>query len=101
MNKPTAIEATIVVVSGALAAGIANQLTDHHVSTLTTVSAVLAILTAGIALATQISQALRTTTYTCPAKGCSVYVRVKDVTGTELGRLKTYATDHSKHGGLR
>ncbi|MGW2739101.1 hypothetical protein ACWC4D_33490 [Streptomyces sp. NPDC001288] len=101
MNKPNIVETVIVLVSGAVAGSIANQLTDHHVSVATVISAVLTTLATGILLATQIGQALRTTTHTCPRKYCTVSIRTKDVTTTELARLKAYATDHAKHGSTR
>ncbi|WP_060888637.1 hypothetical protein [Streptomyces scabiei] len=99
--KATAIEATVLVSSGALAAGLGVQLADHDVSTYAIAAAVVFTLTTGQYFANQLTQTLRTTFYACPAKGCAVYVRAKDVTDAELARYRAYATDHTKHGSAR
>ncbi|MFI0822215.1 hypothetical protein ACH4TX_41735 [Streptomyces sp. NPDC021098] len=98
MKKSTLAEAATVITSGAVASGIGHQLADHHVPTPALVTAVMAILASGLYLAHQISQGLRTTYYTCPAKGCDVSIRARDTSQAELNRLRTLATDHSKHG---
>lgn len=101
MKKTTLVESAVVVLSGALAYGIGDQLSDHGVSLTTIVAAVVATLTSGLALAEQISKSMRTTLYTCPAKGCTVSIRASGTSQTELNRLRELATNHTKHGGTR
>lgn len=98
MKKATLVESAIVILSGALAYGLGDQLSDHGVSLTTIVATVVATLTSGLALAEQISKSMRTTLYTCPAKGCAVSIRASGTSRDELDRLHALATDHSKHG---
>lgn len=98
MKKATLVESAIVVLSGALAYGLGAQLADHGVSLTTIVATVAATLTSGLGLAEQISKSMRTTLYTCPAKGCTVSIRAAGTTEEELNRLQALATDHSNHG---
>ena len=98
MKKTTLVESAIVILSGALAYGLGHQLSDHGVSVATIVAAVAFTLSSGLALAEQISRSMRTTLYTCPAKGCPVSIRASGTSRDELDRLQAHATDHSKHG---
>lgn len=100
-RKATTIEASVLVVSGIVAAAISAQLAAHDVSMAVIVTVVLFILTAGQYFAYSLTQGLRTTFYACPTKGCVVSIRASHVTDAELKRLRTLATDHSKHGGAR
>lgn len=101
MQKATITEATILIVSGAIAAGLAKQLADHNLSTATIVAVAAFTLTTGLHLAAQTGQGMRTTLYTCPAKGCTVSIRARGASRDELSRLQALATDHSKHGSTR
>jgi hypothetical protein len=101
MQKATITEAAILLVSGTVAGSLANELADHDVAVMAVISTVLATLTAGLYLATQIGQGLRTVLYTCPTKGCPVSVRAKDVSDQEKTRFRAYATDHAQHGSAR
>jgi hypothetical protein len=100
-RKATAIEASVLVVSGVLAAALGDRLADHGVSIAVIVSVTLFILTTGQYFANSLTQALRTTLYTCPTKGCPVYIRARDTAPAQLDKLRALATDHSKHGGAR
>ena len=100
-RKATAIETSVLGISGALAAGLAAQLADHGVGVYAIVSVVAFTLTSGFYFAARISQALRTTFYACPVKGCAVSIRAQNATNAELDRHRAYATDHTKHGAAR
>ncbi|MBP5918760.1 hypothetical protein F3K34_44045 [Streptomyces sp. LBUM 1486] len=97
-RKATTIEASVLVSSGIVAAVLGTQLADRNVGPAAILTAVLAVLTASQYFANQLTQGLRTTFYACPTKGCPVYIRAKDVTSTEQARLRSLATDHTKHG---
>lgn len=101
MNKATITEATILIASAALAAALATRIASHGVSTAAIVAVIAFTVTAGGSLAQSIGQAMRTTFYTCPTKGCAVSIRARDTSRDELTRLQAYATDHTKHGGAR
>lgn len=99
--KATAIEATVLVSSGTVAAILGTQLADRNVSTAAILTTILAVLTASQYFANQLTQGLRTTFYACPTKGCTASIRAKDVTDAEQNRLRALATDHTRHGGSR
>ncbi|MDX2986517.1 hypothetical protein [Streptomyces caniscabiei] len=99
--KATAIEATVLVSSGTVAAILGTQLANRNVSTAAIITAVLAVLTASQYFANQLTQGLRTTFYACPTKGCPVSIRAKQVGDVEQGRLRSIATDHTRHGDAR
>lgn len=99
MQKATLTEAAILITGGVVAGSLANELADHGVATMAIVCTVMSTLTAGLYFAVQIGQGLRTVLYTCPAKGCPVSVRAKDVSEQEKTRFRAYATDHGQHGG--
>jgi len=101
VNKATATEAAILILSGTLAAGLAKQLADHNLSVATIITVAAFTLTTGLYFAAQISQAMRTTLYTCPTKGCTVSIRARAANTDELSRLRALATDHSKHEATR
>ncbi|HEX5567104.1 MAG TPA: hypothetical protein VFY14_09315 [Streptomyces sp.] len=101
MQKATITESVILVVSGAIAAGLAKQLADHNLSVATIVAVAAFTLTTGLYFAAQTGQAMRTALYACPAKGCTVSIRARGTSPAELDRLRSLATDHSKHGGTR
>lgn len=100
-RKAVLAEVIILAVSAALAADLAVQLADHGVGVAAIVAVVCFTLTAGLAMATQVGQGLRTTLYTCPAKDCTVSIRARGANPDELTRLHALATDHSKHGSTR
>ncbi|MFK8850476.1 hypothetical protein [Streptomyces sp. Ac-502] len=103
MNHPKSMVAEILIlaVSGGVGASLALQLAEHGVGIAAIVCAVCAVVAAGVALAAQVGQGLRTTVYTCPAKGCRVSIRAVGTSPEELQRLRDLATDHGKHGGTR
>lgn len=101
MQKATLTEATILIASGAVAAGLATRISDHGVSTAAIVAVIAFTLTAGASLAQSIGQAMRTHLFTCPTKGCTASIRARDTSPTELAQLRALATDHSKHGSTR
>ena len=101
MNKATLTEAAILIASGATAGGLANQLADHHVSVAAIIAVIAFTMTTGLTLAHQVGQSLRTSFYACPAKGCTVTIRARGTSPTELANLRTLATDHTKHGSAR
>jgi hypothetical protein len=101
MNKATLTEAVILIASGALAGGLAKQLADHNVSTAAIVAVIVFTLTTGLYLAAQIGQGMRTSYFACPTKGCTVSIRAKNTSPTELDQLRVLATDHTKHGSTR
>ncbi|MDX3232866.1 hypothetical protein [Streptomyces sp. ME19-01-6] len=98
MRKSTIVESGIVIASGAIAAHLGYQLADHNVPTAAIVATIAFTLTGGLAFASDIAKSVRTTLYTCPAKGCTVSIRAAGTTEDELNRLRVLATDHSKHG---
>ena len=101
MQKATLAEAAILVFSGGIAASLGIQLADHSVSIAAISATITFTLTTGLYIAAQIGQGLRTTLYTCPAKGCTVSIRARGTDQAELARLRTLATDHGKHGSTR
>lgn len=101
MQKATITEVGVLVVFGAIAAGLAIQLSDRHVSVSAIVAVVAFTLVAGASLANAIAQSMRTTLYTCPTKGCTVSIRARGTSSEELARLRDLATDHAKHGAAR
>lgn len=101
MNKATLTETAIVITFGAAAASLATQMNARDVSTLAIVAVIAFTLTTGLSLASQVGQSLRTTLYTCPAKGCTVSIRARGTSTTESARLRDLATDHTKHGSNR
>ncbi len=94
-------KATVLISSGVVASVLGTQLADRGVSTAAILTAVLAVLTASQYFAAQLTQGLRTTLYACPAKGCPVFIRAKQVGDAEQARLRSMATDHTKHGSAR
>lgn len=96
-RKATAIEAGILIVSAITAARLAKQLADHNVGISPIICLIALTLFAGVSLATSIGLGIRTTTYTCPAKGCPVNVRAQNADPDELTRFQAYATDHTRH----
>ncbi|GGS96275.1 hypothetical protein [Streptomyces violaceus] len=101
MQKATIAEGVILLISGALAAGLGAQLADHNVSIAAITATVVFTLTSGMGFANQIGQGLRTSLFTCPTKGCTVSIRARGTSTAELDRLRSLATDHSKHGGAQ
>jgi hypothetical protein len=101
VKKPTALAALTGATALGLAASLAIQLANHHVGIAAIMSTVLSTLAVGLMLAIRFDDASRTVLYTCPAKGCDASIRAKDTSPAELDRLRSYATDHSKHGGAR
>jgi hypothetical protein len=99
--KATLTEASIALASGFVAASLGSELAAHHVSPVAIVTTLLAVISTGLYVAQQIGQGFRTALYTCPVKGCSASVRAKGTSPAELDLLRTFATDHSKHGGPR
>lgn len=99
MKKPSLLAAFTGVTTLGLAAGLAHQLADHHVSIAAITSTVLSLFAVGLMLAIRINEASRTVLYTCPVKGCDASIRAKDTSPAELERLRALATDHSTHGG--
>ena len=100
-RKATTIEASVLVVSGIVAAAISAQLAAHDVAMAVIVTVVLFILAAGQYFAYSLTQGLRTTFYACPTKGCDASIRARGTGKAELAALRALATDHSKHGGAR
>lgn len=99
MKKSTVIQAVILASTAGVAARLGHQLATHDVSVMATISAVLAVLSTGLFIASRLAYAGRTVVYDCPAKGCDVSIRVTDVPETERARYRSYAVDHSKHSG--
>jgi hypothetical protein len=98
VKKPTALQAVIYASTIGVAARLAHQLATHDVSVYAITSTVLAVLSTGLFLESRLSNAGRTTHYTCPAKGCQVAITARATSPAESERLQTIATDHSKHG---
>lgn len=101
MHKATAIAAGIVAISGAAATILATDLADHHVGAITVAAFVTGTLSSGLSLAHTIGEAIRTTVYTCPTPDCAVTIRAAGADPDELARLRSLATDHSRHGTTR
>lgn len=101
MQKATIAEGVTLLISGALAAGLGAQLADHNVGIAAIAATVVFTLTTGLHFAHQIGQGLRTTIYSCPAKGCTVSIRARGTSPAEADRLRALATDHAKHGSTR
>ncbi|WP_042174518.1 hypothetical protein [Streptomyces sp. NBRC 110035] len=101
MHKATITQAGILAPFAVLAAGLGKQIADHGASTTAVISVVAFTLTTGLYFAAQVGQAMRTTLYNCPTKGCTVSIRARNTSPTELDRLRTLATDHAKHGTTR
>jgi hypothetical protein len=98
VNKPVLAEAAIGITSGVVAASFADILADHNVNVFVTIAVVMFVLCTGITQGTAIAEALRTTLYRCPAKGCDVTIRApKDVGQDALARYRQQATDHTNH----
>ncbi|WP_448333462.1 hypothetical protein [Streptomyces sp. DSM 41534] len=98
MKKTTISQAVITATTIVIAARLGYELADHNVSISAIVATIAFTLTGGLAFASDIAKSVRTTLYTCPAKGCTVSIRAGGTTEDELNRLRTLATDHSKHG---
>jgi len=99
VKKSTVIQAVILASTTGVAARMGHQLATHDVGVMATLSAVMAVMSAGLFVATRLAYVGRTTLYDCPAKGCAVSIRVTDVPETERARYRAYAVDHSKHSG--
>jgi hypothetical protein len=99
VKKPTVIQAVILASTAGIAARLGHQLITHNVSVMATVSAVLAVLSTGLFIASRIADYGRTATYGCPVKGCGVSITARDTSAAEHDRLRAMATDHSKHPG--
>ncbi|MFJ1993101.1 hypothetical protein [Streptomyces asiaticus] len=97
MKKTTIAQAVIAAVTLVIAARLGYELADHNVSISAIVATIAFTLTGGLAFASDITKGVRTTLYTCPAKGCTVFIRAAGTTENELNRLRALATDHSKH----
>lgn len=101
MQKATIIQTAILTPSAAVAITLGAQLADRHVSTPAIISTILAVLSTGLFIASRLAYAGRTVYYACPTKGCDVSISARDTSPAETSRLRTYATDHSKHGAER
>ncbi len=95
------VEVGLLAVSGALAATLTVRLAEHGVDVAAIVAVICCTLSAGLFLAAQFDQGVRTTLFTCPVKGCAVAVRVRGAGPQELCRLRVLATDHRQHGAAR
>ncbi|MEV5915729.1 hypothetical protein AB0M00_43465 [Streptomyces chartreusis] len=101
MHKATIAEGVILLTSGAAAAGLADKVHSYGVPTAAVIAVIVFTLSSGLGFANQIGQALRTSYFSCPTKGCAVSIRVRSTGKAELAALRTLATDHSKHGSTR
>ncbi|CAL9667393.1 hypothetical protein SUDANB145_07231 (plasmid) [Streptomyces sp. enrichment culture] len=101
MQKATLVEVGTFIAFGAVAASLAAQLHARDVSVAAIVAVIAFTVTTGASLAQSIGQAMRTTLYTCPAKGCTVSIRAQGTSPDELDRLRALATDHTQHGSTR
>jgi hypothetical protein len=101
MQKATLAEIGILTLSGGIAANLGIRLAHYGVGPALIGTTTVLALTTGLYLAAQIGQGLRTTFFACPTKGCTVSIRAKDTSPTELDQLRTLATDHSKHEATR
>jgi hypothetical protein len=101
VKKATLVEAGILITFGGAATSLATQMNAHDVSTLAIVAVIAFTVTTGASLAQTVGQGLRTTFFTCPTKGCTVSIRAKNTSPTELDQLRVLATDHTKHGSTR
>nr|AHC28138.1 hypothetical protein pFP3.36 [Streptomyces sp. F2] len=99
MKKPTALQAVILASTAGVAGRMGHQLATHDVSVMATVSAVLAVLSTGLFIASRVAYVGRTVFYACPVKGCDVSISARDVRTAQHDRLRVLATDHSKHSG--
>ena len=99
MKKPTAIQIAILAPTAGMAAHLGHQLATHNVSVTATISAVLAVLSTGLFIASRLAYIGRTVLYACPVKGCDVSITARDASTPQHDRLRAMATDHSKHSG--
>lgn len=90
-------ELTIVILSAVMAGTLAHQLAAHDVGISAIVAAAAAVISTGSYFAAQIGRGLRTTLYTCPAKGCTAFIRTTGTNPAELDTLRGLATNHDHH----
>lgn len=101
IKKATLVEASLIGVSLITAAALARQLYTHNVNASVIAMVISLTVLAGANLAVTIGLGIRTTTYTCPTKGCPVSVRAQSANPGELARFRAYATDHTQHEARR
>ena len=101
MKKPTVLQAVIYASTIGVAARLAHQLATHNVSAYAITATVLAVLATGMFMESRLSNAGRTSHFTCPDKDCLVAITARSTSPAELNRLSAYAADHSKHGSTR
>lgn len=94
MRKLTVAQMAVFFACGAAAGVIGYQLSGQRIGVAYVASILVATLSFCLAIA---KQAGRATTFTCPVKGCGVYIRAAGASDAELARLRALATDHSKH----
>lgn len=97
MKKSTAIQVVLLASTAGVAARLGHQLITHNVSVMATISAVLAVLSTGLFIASRLAYVGRTVFYACPVKGCQVSITARDASTAQHDRLRAMATDHSKH----
>lgn len=99
MKKGSVVEGVIILCSVGVAARLGFELAGHGVAVAAVTSTVLSVLWTGIFFAIKVGEAATVELFKCPAAGCDTVIRAQHVSAQESQRLRSVATDHTRHAG--
>lgn len=99
MKKGSVVEGVIILCSIGVAARLGFELANHGMPAAAITSVVLSTLTSGIFFGAKLREAATVELFKCPAAGCDTVIRAQHVSAQESQRLRSLATDHTRHAG--